>query len=133
MKANVMPSRRSVLKGLAIAPALSAPMAAAEAVSPDAGLMALGQQLFSIQAALDHASEHDGAMALLERIDTLSDAIVAMPAKTVQGLYVKARATAWALLDNFDPMEESSLNDRVAASIVRDLIRLHDTSQEQIS
>ena len=131
MNAKTMLSRRSILKGLAVAPTLSAPMAAAEAISHDEGLIALGQQLFSIRAALDHAGEHDEVMGLLERIDTVSDAIVAMPAKTVQGLYVKARATAWALLDDIDPMEESSINDRVAASIVRDLIRLYDPSLEQ--
>jgi hypothetical protein len=47
---------------------------------------------------------------------------------TLQGLYVKARATAWALEGNFagdfDPMKESSANDRIAASLVRDLLQL---------
>ena len=81
----------------------------------------------ALQAALDHPSDRDAAMALLDRIETVSMAIVLAPAETVQGLYIKARATVWALESDcglLDPTKESSLNDRVAASVIRDLLRL---------
>ena len=131
MNANAMLSRRSVLGSFAVSPVLASTGVSAEAPCADAELVALGRQLDSIPAALDRASEHDEAMALLEKIDTLSAAIVATPAKTLQGLYVKAHATAWALrgdfAGDFDPMDESSNNDRVAASLVRDLLELGAT------
>ena len=124
MNATAMLSRRLILGSLAASPILTSTGASAEAPCADAGLIALGRQLNSIPAALDRAGEHDEAMALVEKIDTLSAAIVATPAKTLQGLYVKARATAWALQGDFDPMEETSNNDRIAASLVRDLLEL---------
>jgi hypothetical protein len=92
--------------------------------SSDSRLIALGRELAAIPAALDRSTEHCEASALLERIDGLSDAIVATPARTLQGLFIKARATAWALEGDFDPAKESSINDRLAASIVRDLLNL---------
>jgi hypothetical protein len=94
----------------------------------DSELAALGRQSDLISAALDRAGGHDEAMALLDRIESLSSAIAATPATTLEGLRVKARATAWALLGDFegdfDPSDESSINSRVAASIVRDLLRM---------
>jgi hypothetical protein len=127
MRENQKLSRRAVVGGLAIGSTLSAASGAAVLNSPDAELIALGRQLDSIPAALDRASEYDEAMVLLEQIDILSNAIVTTPAKTLQGLYVKARATAWALQDDPDPMKESSINNRVAASIVRDLLEFGNT------
>jgi len=92
--------------------------------SLDLELLAMGRELDSISAALDRAGEHGEAMALLERVDVLSAAMVAMPAKTLQGLRAKARATVWALEHDFDPSQETSINNRLEASIVRDLLRL---------
>jgi hypothetical protein len=81
-----------------------------------------------VSAALERAGDHDEAMALLDRIESLSSAIASTPATSLEGLRVKARATAWALLGDFegdfDPSDESSINSRVAASIVRDLLRM---------
>jgi hypothetical protein len=124
-------SRRAVVSGLTIAPAVSSSALGAEMNSPDAELIALGRQLASISPALDRASEHDEAIALLDRMESLTSTIVATPAKTLQGLYVKARATAWALLEgnDFDPTKEASMNDKVAASIVRDLLHLSATEK----
>jgi hypothetical protein len=121
-----LPSRRAVVCLLASAPAVPAavPAAAADAISPDAELIALVRQLDLIPAALDRTGDHDEAMALLDKIDSLSAAVVAKPAKTLEGLCAKARATGWALQDGFDPTKESSITTRVAASIVRDLLEL---------
>jgi hypothetical protein len=87
----------------------------------------LGEQLEALQAALSHPGDHDSAMAILDRIESVSMAIVLAPAETLQGLYIKARATAWALESDcglLDPTKESTLNDRLAASIIRDLLRI---------
>ena len=60
-----------------VAPALSTSVVAARLSSVDEELIALGQQLDSIKAALDRAGSHDEAMAILDRIDTTTAAIVA--------------------------------------------------------
>jgi hypothetical protein len=95
--------------------------------STDVELIELGRELETISAALDHADDHDAAMALLLRMDTVTAAIIATPAQTLRGLFVKARATAWALESDcglLNPMKEPTANDRLAASIVRDLLKL---------
>lgn len=114
---------RTVDLNLSSLPAIESPqLGSAKRHASDTS--ALGQQLDANSAVLDHASRHDEAIALLDRIETLSAAIVATQAKSLQGLYVKARATAWAMEgDDFDPTKESSINNRVAASIVRDLLQ----------
>jgi hypothetical protein len=120
-------SRRAVVGGLAVAPTFSASTDTVGLNSVDVELIVLGRQLKSMCQALDRVSDHDGAMVLLDKIDTLSAAIVETPAKTLQGLYVKSRATAWALENDcglLDPTKESTANDRVAASIVRDLLNI---------
>ena len=119
-------SRRAVVSGLAIAPAAPS-FSSVAAGQADGELIELGRQLDSIPAALDHAKNDDEVMSLLDRIDTLSAAIVMTPAKTFLGLYVKARATAWAIENDcglLNPERELTINDRVAASIVRDLLEL---------
>jgi hypothetical protein len=120
-------SRRAVVGGMAATPTLSTSTIAAELSSSDRKLTALGLQLDSVQAALDHANDRDEAMLLLSRIETLSAEIVKTPASAIHGLYIKARATAWALEYDcglFDPTKESTINDRIAASIIRDLLKL---------
>ena len=86
MRENDKLSRRTVIAGLTGTSALCSATVAAEATSPDAELIALGWQLDAISAALDRASGHDEAIALLDKIETLNTAIVAMRAKTLQGL-----------------------------------------------
>ena len=119
--------RRTIISSMVAASTIAGSAITAEANHVDGELIALGGQLEALQAALDHPSDRDAAMALLDRIETVSMAIVLAPAETVQGLYIKARATAWALESDcglLDPTKESSLNDRVAASVIRDLLRL---------
>lgn len=132
MRNNRNVSRRAVVGGLATAATLPTSSFAVGSTSVDEDLIALGRQLDSIPAALDRASSHDETMRLLNRIDTLSAAIVKTPAKSLRGLHVKARATAWALEDEcgrLDPTKQSSINDRVAASIVRDLLKFGATNR----
>jgi hypothetical protein len=128
---NILPeyriySRRTFAFGLAAMPVGSVlpTIAEPELNPPDVELLALGRELFSIQAALDHAGEHDQAIALLGRIDVVTTAIADIPATTIQGLYIKALATSWSLIDDFDPKEGMSNDMRLVVSILYDLIRL---------
>ena len=125
MGSNPKFSRRAIVGGLAATPALPASTVVAGINSADVHLIGLGQQLESNRATLERASGHDEAMVILDKIDALTLEIVVTRAQTLQGLYVKARASAWALESDcglLDPVKESSPNDRVAASIVRDLL-----------
>src|SRR5262249_40061074 len=96
------------------------------ATSPDAELIALVRQLEAIPAALDHASTHDEAWALIEQIDEISGTIVTKRATTIEGFNAKARATSWVLLEDLDPKTESSNDLRIVASLIRDLLDAHD-------
>jgi hypothetical protein len=49
---------------------------------------------------------------------------MAAPAQTIDGLRVKARAACWALLGDLDDGDPSTMDKRIALSIVRDLIRV---------
>jgi hypothetical protein len=126
MHKNHKYSRRAFAFGLAAMPTSSVlpTTAVAELNPPDSELLAMGRELFSIQAALDHAGEHAQAIALLERIDLVTTAIADMPATTNQGLFIKALATSWSLIDDFDPKEGVSSDMRLVLSILYDLIRL---------
>jgi hypothetical protein len=122
MHSNSKVSRRTLISVLTVAPTLST---GATAGPMDAELIRLERELEATGTALNRASQHNEAMVLLDRIETLSAAIVAIPAKSLDGLRIKARATAWALendCDSLDPMKESTINGRLAASIVRDLL-----------
>jgi hypothetical protein len=94
MHENHKYSRRAFAFGLAAMPTSSVlpTTAVAELNPPDSELLAMGRELFSAQAALDRAGEHDQAIGLLERIDVVTMAIADIPATTIQGLYIKALA-----------------------------------------
>jgi hypothetical protein len=133
MQNSDMLSRRAVVGGLAFAPALSAPTVTAGMKSLDADLVELDRQLHLTIAALDSSSDHDETMLRLREIEDLNAAMVATHAKTLHGLYLKARATAWALISEngpLDPAKELTLNDQISASIVRDLLNLGADASE---
>ena len=126
-----MHSRRLFVTGLAIAatvPVAPNAIANSAAAEPaDAQLLALGRLFDSIAAQIDGAKFE---LNLLETFDRVHSKIIATPAKTIEGLRVKARAECWALLGDFDHIEAPSTRHAMALSIVRDLIRLYDPSLE---
>jgi hypothetical protein len=126
MHENHKYSRRAFAFGLAAMPTSSVlpTTAVAELNPPDSELLAMGRELFSAQAALDRAGEHAQAIALLERIDILSVEIADKAAVSIQGLYIKALATSWSVIDDFDPKAGVSSDMRLVLSILYDLIRL---------
>ena len=65
-----------------------------------------------------------------ERAEVLTKALVVCSQRWIKSLCVKARAACWALLGDLDPMDEPTTDKRMALSIVRDLIRLHDPDLE---
>lgn len=101
--AKKLPSRRTVVAGVAAAPILSTPLAAHV---PATELASLGQQFKEIVQALDNSNWGDSdALTRLAKVET---AILSTQAATMEDLFVKARAACWALLGDLDPMNEST-------------------------
>ena len=119
-----MHSRRFVLRGLASAPVT--PFAAGKIHTADATLIVLGAEFSNLAAKIDHAIEDgtDIAWEVLHQLDGVEAEIVATPATTIDGLCVKARAACWALLGDFDSVDQSTTDRRMMASIARDLMGL---------
>jgi hypothetical protein len=94
----------------------------------DTELVALGNQFDALTRVLDTADLW-GDMA--DALDRIERAILNTQAKTMEGLRVKARAACWARLGDLDPASGSTTDERMALSIIRDLIRLFDPKLEQ--
>lgn len=100
----------------------------------DTELLELGRQFEEIVTQMDMVTDRkleDAALGgLLAKLELVEPAIVAFPATTIDGLRVKARAAAWALLGDLDPTGGSTTDERMSMSIVRDVIRLYDPERE---
>ena len=120
-------SRREVVSGIAASPTIAIARFTSQA-SLDATLISLGVQFDEIVAALDCAIEqgdHVNALnTLLPRFDVVEAAILATQAKTIRGLQIKARAAHWALLGDLELAAQTTTDQRMSLSIVRDLIAL---------
>jgi hypothetical protein len=68
---------------------------------------------------------------MADALDRIESAILNTQAVTMEGLRVKARAACWARLGDLDPASGSTTDERMALSIIRDLIRLFDPKLEQ--
>jgi hypothetical protein len=123
---NANISRRAALGSLTTSPLLigTSPVFAISHV--DAHLLALSRDFNAAAAKLDDvlADGGDPHWELLEELSRLDSEIVATPATTMEGLCVKAQAACWALLGDIDPDAQTTTDQRMALSIVRDLIRL---------
>ena len=120
-------SRRSALFSTAIIPAIAISRPD-QTNGDDIALLTLGHQFDALSAKLDDGL--DIAWETLEEFSQVETQIIATPATTIEGLCVKARVTCWAQLGDLDPSEHSTANERMAFSIVRDLIRLCDPNLE---
>jgi hypothetical protein len=118
-------SRRALLASIAVLP--TAQFATGATTTDDTKLIVLGRRFDALAAEIDHSIERgpDIAMDALEQFSRVGAEILAIEAKTIEGLSVKARAACWALLGDLDPVDDSTLDKSMALSIVRDLIRLH--------
>lgn len=117
-------SRRCALFSAAVIPA-AALSRHTQTADADPVLLALGRQFDALAARLD---DGDSAWGALERFGRIYDEIVATPARSIEGLFVKARVECWGLLGDLDA---SQCNSEMAISIIRDLIRLHQPSLER--
>ena len=93
----------------------------------DAELIQLGRQFDEIITALDG----DNAEGALGQLAVIEPAIVAMPATTIEGMRVKARAARWAMGGDFEELAGPSTDGRMGRSIILDLIRLYDPDRER--
>jgi hypothetical protein len=125
-------SRRSILYS-AVSVSVFAASGLAAASSADAHLLALGRDHEAAAAQLDFAIEHgtDVAWDVLEKLGCVRAEILTIQAKTIDGMRVKARAACWALLGDLDSANDTTLDNSMALSIVRDLIRLYDPGLER--
>jgi hypothetical protein len=125
-------SRRSVLVLAAGMPAIIKARGA-QSSPKDIDLLQLGEQFDALSAQVDHAIEHslDIEWVTLEELSRVEAEILRRPATTIEGLSTKARVACWALLGDLDDSEQSNAYERVALSIIRDLIRLHRPDLEQ--
>jgi hypothetical protein len=98
------------------------------AAHADTELVALGNQFDALTRVLDTTNLW-GDMA--DALDRIERAILNTQAKTMEALRVKARAACWARLGDLDPASGSTTDERMALSIIRDLIRLFDPNLEQ--
>lgn len=126
-------SRDLTRRAAVAAIAAGAPTLARAAPShPDAELIELGRQFDEITAALDKEIAGAGTdLPALDRLSAIEPMIVALPARTVEGMRVKARAACWAMMGDFDELPGPTTDVRMARSIVRDLIRLYDPDRER--
>jgi hypothetical protein len=125
---NGLLSRRRFGAVLAMFPLLRPTELAQAPPSSDGYLIALGRQFDEIAARFDTAKFTD---EFLDRFDRIEAEIVATQARTIEGLRVKARAACWSLMGDLDPTAESTTAERMALSIVRDVVRLCDPELEQ--
>jgi hypothetical protein len=116
---NSMPiSRREMVGGIAT---LATTPASAKT---DRELVALGNQFDALTRVFDTA--YDDA-----QFEKVENAILNTQAVTMEGLRVKARAACWARVGDLDPASGSTTDERMALSIIRDLIRLFDPKLER--
>lgn len=101
---------------------------AAQVKQPDAELIALGRQFDDLAELVDRTGYITDVYA---QFDAVEKAIVTQEATTMAGLSVKARAACWAVLGDFDPLNQPTTDRRMAMSIIRDLIRIHAPHLEQ--
>jgi hypothetical protein len=92
-------------------------------------LVAFGRRFDELAAKLDDGL--DIAWEMLEEFSQIEGQVIARPATMIEGLWVKARVTCWARLGDLDASEQSKASGRMALSMMRDLIRLHDPSLER--
>lgn len=126
-------TRRATLGSLAISSLLVASNPLAAASSADLPLLTLGRDFDTLAAKLDHAIatgvEFDDELP--ERLSQIEAEIARTHASTMEGLCVKARAACWALLGDLNDPAGATTDERMALSIVRDLIRLYHPALEQ--
>ena len=124
-------SRRALVTALVCAPVVSNVAICPPLSSPDATLIALGDQFNQLTGIWDELARQTNdtylnvdIIGLVEAINPIENAIVTTHAKTIEGLLVKARAANWSREGRIFPEQEETTDKKMAWSIVRDLVQL---------
>jgi hypothetical protein len=122
-----MLNRRNALTAAAALPALTVPVIAAASIGEDVELLALGEKLASAwraERALPDDSPGKAFDEAYDRSNKILNLIEALPARTLQGLKVKAFAVHWCWSGDPDmEFNDSQTTDvRLAQGLVRDLL-----------
>jgi hypothetical protein len=126
-------SRRTLVGALAASSVMPTATGAEESSAVDTRLVDLGRQFDALEKYIDDPCG-DGSQLTEEfftKFHQIQADILSTPAKTIDGYRVKARAACWALLGDIDPDTGSSTDQRMALSIVRDLIQQYDPELEK--
>ena len=119
-----------MIAGLAAVPAAAAQAKDSADVlsSVDSALIQLGERFDDLAAQIGPYMPHRQWMREFpEMVDTLK-AIETEKAKSMSGMFVKARAVSWLLLGYLDPTDDNTFEQRLSLSVVKDLILLNDPS-----
>jgi hypothetical protein len=130
------PLRRKLIANIACMSALTSAAALHSArlykysQAQDKKLISLGLRFNSLTRTWDdvaikthHSYNNFDIIALIEAIIPIEADIVSTQAKTIDGLLVKARAANWSREGCINPEHEGSTDQKMAWSIVRDLIQ----------
>jgi hypothetical protein len=117
-------SRRALVGSLATGAILPTTAVTSEG-STDARLLDLGHQFDELVQDFDNATDD-----LFVRLQRVEAEILSTPARSFDGYRVKARAACWALLGDIEPHSGATTDQRMALSIVRDLIQQFDPDLE---
>lgn len=124
-------SRRRLLLGLFGLP-LTFHSDEADAVNADAELVALGRRFAQLAAEFDfllaqpisHDPDCCKFFGLIERLEPVEYRLTNLPATSIRGLSVKVEVARWSKQGVIDPSSHTCLDDRMAWSIVRDLLAI---------
>lgn len=125
-------SRRGLMAGLA---GSAIPTAArALTANPDAQLLALCNQFQELAVKLDQLVEMPAGfdpgyrqiLNVLNSMDFVDPAITSVPARTIAGMRAKAEIASWSRHGNLNVDNNANLDERMAWSIVRDIIQLRE-------
>jgi hypothetical protein len=125
--ATGLPSRRLFLAAGSAAAVFSGLHEAAASEGGDAALIALDREL---EAAWAHEREMnesgtDGSVeAACAKCSEIVDRIGKIPATTLQGFKVKARAVSWCHCGGFESFGGDTTDEMIAAQIIRELLAI---------
>jgi hypothetical protein len=130
------PSRRKFVANIACLPALTSADGLQNtrfdkySQAQDTKLISLGLHFDRLTRTWDDAAlkthntyDNFDIVALIESINPIEAGIVSTQAKTIDGLLVKAHAANWSREGRINPEYERSTDQKMAWSIVRDLIQ----------
>jgi hypothetical protein len=125
-------SRRTLIGALAASSAMLTATRAEESSTVDVRLVDLGRHFDRVTKFIDDAGEgrEQQINERLAKFHQIEAEILSTPAKTIEGYRIKARAACWALLGDIDPNTGATTDERMAMSIVRDLIQQYDPELE---